>query len=75
MPQWTCIQCALPACRDLGTLLPLGVLLHVQITRNWLAYAVAPTDLRRQAMFLARDLAREHNEPTSPRRPSSWLRH
>ncbi|MGH3930514.1 MAG: helix-turn-helix domain-containing protein [Pseudonocardiaceae bacterium] len=51
--------------RDLGTLLPLGVLLHVQVTRNWLAFAGAPTDLRRQAMFLAQDLAREHNEATS----------
>ncbi len=51
--------------RDLDTLLPLGVLLHVQITRDWLAYAGAPTDLRRQAMFLAQDLAREHDEGTS----------
>ncbi|MGH3938842.1 MAG: helix-turn-helix domain-containing protein [Pseudonocardiaceae bacterium] len=59
------LHTALAAGRDLGTLLPLGVLLHVQLTRNWLAYAVAHIDVRRQAMFLAQDLAREHNEPTS----------
>ncbi|MGH3924861.1 MAG: hypothetical protein ACRDTT_18700, partial [Pseudonocardiaceae bacterium] len=59
------LHTTLAAGRDLGTLLPLGVLLHVQVTRNWLAYAGAPTDLRRQAMFLAQDLAQEHNEATS----------
>jgi len=59
------LHTTLAAGRDLGTLLPLGVLLHVQVTRNWLAYAAAHIDVRRQAMFLARDLAREHNEATS----------
>ncbi|MGH3937804.1 MAG: helix-turn-helix domain-containing protein [Pseudonocardiaceae bacterium] len=59
------LHATLAAGRDLGTLLPLGVLLHVQVTRDWLAFAVAHINLRRQAMYLARDLAREHNEPTS----------
>ncbi|MGH3938501.1 MAG: helix-turn-helix domain-containing protein [Pseudonocardiaceae bacterium] len=59
------LHTAVAAGRDLGTLLPLGVMLHVQVTGNWLTYAVAHIDVRRQAMFLARDLAREHGEATS----------
>ncbi|MGQ0775725.1 MAG: hypothetical protein ACT4NY_15125, partial [Pseudonocardiales bacterium] len=59
------LHTTLAAGRDLDVLLPLGVLLHVQLTRNWLGYAVAHIDLRRQAMFLARDLAQEHGEATS----------
>ncbi|MGQ0777789.1 MAG: helix-turn-helix domain-containing protein [Pseudonocardiales bacterium] len=59
------LHTTLAAGRDLGTLLPLGVMLHVQVTGSWLGYAVAHFDLRRQAMFLARDLAQEHGEATS----------
>ncbi|MGH3942595.1 MAG: helix-turn-helix domain-containing protein [Pseudonocardiaceae bacterium] len=51
--------------RDLSTLLPLGVLLHVHVTRIWCNAAEATTELRRQAMFLAQHLAREHNEAVS----------
>jgi hypothetical protein len=59
------LHTTLAAGRDLDMLLPLGVLLHVHVTRIWLNLAEAPTDLRRQAMFLARDVAREHNDPMS----------
>lgn len=42
-----------------------AVLLHVHVTGTWLDRAEAPTELRRQAGFLALDLAREHNDTAS----------
>ena len=48
--------------RDVAELLPLAVYLHVQGTSVWLLDAGAPIDLRREAAFLARRLAREHGE-------------
>jgi len=51
--------------RDLDVLLPLAVLLHVHVTRMFLRHAGAPIDLRRLAVFLARDLARRHDTATS----------
>ncbi|MGH3912975.1 MAG: helix-turn-helix domain-containing protein [Pseudonocardiaceae bacterium] len=59
------LHTTLAAGRGLATLLPLAVLLHVCITGPWLSGAAAPTDLQRQAMFLARRLAQEHNEAPS----------
>ncbi|MGH3914037.1 MAG: helix-turn-helix domain-containing protein [Pseudonocardiaceae bacterium] len=51
--------------RDLDVLLPLAVLLHVHVTGTWLDRAEATTELRRQAGFLALNLAREHNDTAS----------
>lgn len=59
------LHTTLAAGRELGTLLPLAVLLHVRVTRTWLSGAGAPTDLQRHAMFLARKLAQKHGEATS----------
>jgi len=49
---------------DHGELLALAVYLHVHVTRLWLSVAVAPADLCRRAVFLARRLAQEHDEVT-----------
>ncbi|HWR48000.1 MAG TPA: helix-turn-helix transcriptional regulator [Pseudonocardiaceae bacterium] len=46
-------------------LLDLAVYLHVHVTRMWLAYVGAPTDLVRRSAFLARRLAQERNETTT----------
>jgi transcriptional regulator with XRE-family HTH domain len=56
------LHTTLAAGRDLGGLLPLGVMLHVHVMRGWLDRAEASTELRRQAGFLALDLAREHDD-------------
>jgi transcriptional regulator with XRE-family HTH domain len=45
-------------------LLDLAVYLHVHVTRMWLSYVGAPTDLVRRSAFLARRLAQERNETT-----------
>ncbi|MGH3694888.1 MAG: helix-turn-helix domain-containing protein [Pseudonocardiaceae bacterium] len=50
---------------DHAELLGLAVYLHVHVTRMWLAYAGAPTDLKRRVIFLARRLAQERNETTT----------
>jgi hypothetical protein len=50
---------------DHAELLDLAVYLHVHVTRRWLRYAGAPTDLGRRAVFLARRLARERDETTT----------
>lgn len=59
------LHTTLNAGTDRGELLTLAVHLHVHITRMWLGYAGAPTDLRRRAVFLARTLAREHDDPAT----------
>ncbi|MGH3915627.1 MAG: helix-turn-helix domain-containing protein [Pseudonocardiaceae bacterium] len=59
------LHTTIAAGRDLDTLLPLAVLLHVHLTQSWLGRSEAPTELRRQAMFLARTLAQEHNDAAS----------
>lgn len=50
---------------DHAELLELAVYLHVHVTRMWLAYVGAPTDLVRRSAFLARRLAQERNETTT----------
>jgi transcriptional regulator with XRE-family HTH domain len=50
---------------DHADLLDLAVSLHVHVTRMWLAYAGAPTDLIRRTVFLAQRLARERDEVTT----------
>jgi transcriptional regulator with XRE-family HTH domain len=50
---------------DHAELLGLGVHLHVHVTYMWLIVVRAPTDLLRRAVFLARRLAQEHDEPTT----------
>ena len=50
---------------DHGELLELAVYLHVHVTRTWLRLAVAPTDLLRRVVFLARRLAQERGEVTT----------
>lgn len=59
------LHATLAAGRDLDALLPLAVLLHVHITGTWLNQAEATTELQRQTMFLALDLAQEHNDTAS----------
>ena len=49
---------------DHGELLALAVYLHVHVTRRWLSVAVAPADLMRRTVFLARRLAQEHGAVT-----------
>jgi transcriptional regulator with XRE-family HTH domain len=50
---------------DHAELLDLAVYLHVHVTRMWLHYAGAPTDLKSRTVFLARRLAQERNETTT----------
>jgi transcriptional regulator with XRE-family HTH domain len=50
---------------DHDELLDLAVYLHMHVTRMWLAYAEAPTDLKRRTAFLARRLALERNDVTT----------
>ncbi len=49
---------------DSSELLALAVYLHVHVTRLWLGVAVAPADLVRRTVFLARRLAQEHGAVT-----------
>lgn len=48
--------------RDHGKLLDLAVYLHVHVTRQWLVYAGAPTDLVRRTVFLAHRSAQDRDE-------------
>ncbi len=50
---------------DHAELLELAVYLHVHVTRPWLGHAVAPADLQRRVVFLARRLAQERDEVTT----------
>jgi transcriptional regulator with XRE-family HTH domain len=50
---------------DHAELLDLAVYLHVHVTRMWLVYVGAPTDLVRRTAFLTRRLAQERNETTA----------
>ena len=50
---------------DHAELLELAIYLHVHVTRMWLAYVGAPTDLVRRSAFLAHRLAQERNETTT----------
>jgi transcriptional regulator with XRE-family HTH domain len=50
---------------DHAELLELAVYLHVHVTRLWLIYSGAPTDLVRRAVFLTRRLAQERDETTA----------
>ncbi|MGH3833679.1 MAG: helix-turn-helix domain-containing protein [Pseudonocardiaceae bacterium] len=59
------LHTSIAAGRDLTRLLPLTVMAHVMLTHMWLRDAGAPADLRRQAVALARDAAREHGEVTT----------
>jgi transcriptional regulator with XRE-family HTH domain len=59
------VHTSIAAGRDLSTLLPLTVMTHVHLTHMWLRDAGASADLRRQAVALARDAAREHGEVTT----------
>ncbi|MGH4018041.1 MAG: helix-turn-helix domain-containing protein [Pseudonocardiaceae bacterium] len=59
------LHTSIAAGRDVPELLALAVHLHVHVTRMWLGYAGAPVDLRRRAVFLARNMAQEHGEPTT----------
>ena len=56
------LHTSIAAGRDLITLLPLTAMAHVHLTHMWLRDAGAPPDLRRQAVGLARNAAREHGE-------------
>ncbi|MGH3717638.1 MAG: helix-turn-helix domain-containing protein [Pseudonocardiaceae bacterium] len=59
------LHTSIAAGRDLTRLLPLTAMAHVRLTHMWLRDAGAPADLRRQAVALARDAAREHGEVTT----------
>jgi hypothetical protein len=59
------LHTSITAGRDLSTLLPLTAMAHVHLTHMWLRDAGAPADLRRQAVGLARNAAREHGEVTT----------
>jgi len=50
---------------DHGQLLDLAVYLHVHVTRLWLVRVVAPDDLVRRTVFLARRLAQQRDEVTT----------
>jgi transcriptional regulator with XRE-family HTH domain len=50
---------------DHAELLDLAVYLHVHVTRVWLVYGAAPTDLVRRTVFLARRLAQQRDEVTT----------
>lgn len=55
------VHASIAAGRDVGELLPLATLLHVDTVAHWLHDAGAP-ELRMQAATLARDAAREHGD-------------
>lgn len=59
------LHTSIAAGRDLPTLLPLATMAHVHLTHMWLRDAGAPPDLRRQAVGLARNAAREHGDVTT----------
>jgi transcriptional regulator with XRE-family HTH domain len=59
------LHTSIAAGRDLITLFPLTAMAHVHLTHMWLRDAGAPPDLRRQAVGLARNAAREHGEVTT----------
>lgn len=57
----TDLHASIAAGRDVGELLPLATLLHIDTVAHWLHDAGAP-ELRLQAAGLARDAAREHGD-------------
>jgi hypothetical protein len=59
------VHTSIMAGRDVAALLDLAVLLHTEVTTGWLRVVGAPVDLRSQAVFLARQGARELDTPTA----------
>lgn len=57
------LHTTMAAGRDVGELLPMAVLLHVQGTHRWLNVMGAAPDLGWQAALRARQAAREHGAP------------
>ncbi len=57
------LHTSIEAGRDVAELLDLAVILHTQVTVGWLRVVGASSDLRWQAVILARDAATERDEP------------
>ncbi|MGH3774242.1 MAG: helix-turn-helix domain-containing protein [Pseudonocardiaceae bacterium] len=58
------VHTSITAGRDVAELLSLAVLLHTQGTSAWLRVVGAPLDLRSAAATLARQAARDRDDPT-----------